>query len=98
MQDWTDTCEQTKIAVLTTEYGQGKAMAQKYNWMGTEQWNASETNSQKKRKEKKNVQDRRQAMLANHLYETGNDKQHLFCTQVFKSSTGKEMSAGDFYH
>jgi len=41
MQDWTDTCEQTKIVeVLTTEYGQGKAMAQKCTRMGSVQWNA----------------------------------------------------------
>jgi hypothetical protein len=41
MLDWTDTCEQTKIAkVLTTEYGQGKAMAQECTWMGSVQWNA----------------------------------------------------------
>jgi hypothetical protein len=57
---------------LTTEYGQGKAMAQKCTWMGMEQWNASETNSQKKEK-KKNVQERRQAMPANHHYEKDND-------------------------
>jgi hypothetical protein len=57
MRDWTDTCKQTKIGkVLTTEYGQGKAMAQKCTRMGIEQWNASDTNSQKKRK---NVQERR---------------------------------------
>jgi len=53
MYDWTDTCEQTKIAkALTTEYDQGKAMTQKCTRMGKEQWNASETNSQKKRKKR----------------------------------------------
>jgi hypothetical protein len=58
MRDWTDTCEQTKIAkVLTTEYGQGKATAQKCTRMGIEQWNTSETNSQQKKR--KNVQERR---------------------------------------
>jgi len=56
MRDWTDTYEQTKIAKVFTEFGQGKAMAQKCTQLGTEQWNAPETNSQKKRK---NVQERR---------------------------------------
>jgi len=50
MRDWTDTYEQTKIAKVFTEFGQGKAMAQKCTQLGTEQWNAPETNSQKKRK------------------------------------------------
>ena len=68
-------------------------MAQMCTRMGTEQWNASETNSQKKK-----VQERREAMPANHHYEKGNDKLQLFCTQFFKSSTGKELSTEDFYH
>jgi hypothetical protein len=51
MRDWTYTCKRTKIAeVLTTEYDQGKSMAQKCTRMGIERWNALETNSQKKRK------------------------------------------------
>jgi hypothetical protein len=50
------------------------------------------------RRKEKNAQERKQPMPANHHYEKGNDKRHLFCTQFFRSSVGHELSAGDFYH